>query len=77
MKGKCPVFPEGPLSALFVVFRLLELVAIFCDFESVCETPPTVKAEHLFSKMKAQAETRAVLQNSLFFRFFSFSDQYI
>lgn len=54
------------------MFRFLELVAIFCDFESLCETPPTVKSEHLFSKMKAQAETGAVLQNSLFFRFFFF-----
>lgn len=70
MKGKWPVFLEGPLSALFVVFRFLESVAIFCEFESLCETPPTVESEHLFSKMKAQAETRAVPQNSLFFRFF-------
>lgn len=70
MKGKWPVFPEGPLSGLFVVCRFLELVAIFCEFESPCETPPTVASEHLFSEMKAQAETRAVLQNSLFFRCF-------
>lgn len=34
MKGKCPVFPEGPLSALFVMFWFLEPVAIFCEFES-------------------------------------------
>lgn len=67
-----PCIPRGSLECPVVVFRFLELVAIFCDFESLCETPPTVKSEHLFSKMKAQAETGAVLQNSLFFRFFFF-----
>lgn len=47
--------------------------AIFCEFESPSGAPPTVASECLFSKMKAQAETRAVRQNSLFFRFFQVS----
>lgn len=47
VKSKCPVFPEGPLSVLFVVLRSLKPVAIFCEFESLCETPPTVESMNI------------------------------
>lgn len=71
VKGKCPVFPEGPLSAPGCCIQVSETRWPFSVSLNPCAKPlPRGVHEHLFSKMKAQAETRAVLQNSLFLDFF-------
>lgn len=73
VKGKCPVFPEGPLSAPGCCVQVSETRWPFSVRLNPCANPsPWGVHEHLFSKMKAQAETRAVLQNSLFLDFFFF-----
>lgn len=64
-------FQKVPGVPLVGAFRFLKPGGHFlCVWIPVLNPSPRGVHEHLFSKMKAQAETRAVLQNSLFLDFF-------